>query len=101
MSSAINQYKFLFMAASVVALLSLGGACDTDTVVLGEDQEGTSAATCSDGLDNDGDGLTDCDDPDCAGSGEEGSPGPCAAGPGPSGPARFQPIRRDLMPGET
>jgi hypothetical protein len=28
--------------------------------------EGASARDCSDGQDNDGDGLTDCDDPDCS-----------------------------------
>ena len=31
---------------------------------------GTSETHCSDGIDNDGDGLTDCDDPDCSGAAE-------------------------------
>ncbi len=32
---------------------------------------------CDDGLDNDGDGLTDCDDPDCIGSPDCGGDGAC------------------------
>jgi hypothetical protein len=39
---------------------------------------------CFDGIDNDGDGLTDCADPDCAGAAgdacDTGIPGVCAAG---------------------
>ncbi len=70
----IDRRSLTFVA---VGLLTALCACRADTVMIGEDKEGLLPATCSDGLDNDGDGLLDCEDPDCAGSGEEGAPGPC------------------------
>ena len=48
----------------VLALL-LGCPADDDDDAPGE---GRNAGECSDGADNDGDGLFDCDDPDCAGA---------------------------------
>lgn len=41
------------------------GETDEVVVVLVLDQPENNTVTCSDGLDNDGDGLTDCNDPDC------------------------------------
>lgn len=66
---------------SSLATLALFASCVSETYTLGNDKESVNAATCSDGLDNDGDGLFDCDDPDCAGSAQEGVPGPCAGSP--------------------
>lgn len=43
-------------------LVAVAGSC-TDEVV-----EGTQPGACSDGADNDADGLFDCDDPSCAGA---------------------------------
>ena len=34
------------------------------------DDKEVPAEVCDDGIDNDGDGLVDCEDPDCAGSPE-------------------------------
>lgn len=62
--------------ALVVAMLALHlSACSEEPVpfFFGEGPDGL---TCSDGLDNDADGLTDCDDPGCAGSEACGGPGP-------------------------
>ena len=45
--------------------------------------EGTNAGECTDGADNDADGLFDCNDPDCAGSpdcSEANTPGGCSDG---------------------
>ena len=42
----------------------MGGCSDDDSTQL--TSEGTRAGECSDGADNDGDGLFDCDDDDCA-----------------------------------
>lgn len=41
-----------------------GGGC----AGCAPDREGDEPGTCEDGLDNDGDGATDCEDTDCAGS---------------------------------
>ena len=60
---------------STVLVFAASG-CD-DTQVLGTDVEGITPASCSDGLDNDGDGLVDCSDPDCLAPGGEGLPSPC------------------------
>jgi hypothetical protein len=43
---------------------SSGPGDDDDTANLGENQ---NPGDCGDGLDNDSDGLTDCEDPDCGG----------------------------------
>ena len=47
-----------------------GGSCASDSTCGGGDDGGTGqnekGPRCSDGVDNDGDGLIDCDDPDCA-----------------------------------
>jgi Beta-propeller repeat/Thrombospondin type 3 repeat len=60
------------------------GGCDSmqdDAFVVRLDTEAAllegpyGAATCSDGVDNDGDGLTDAADPDCAPPPHEGPPG--------------------------
>lgn len=39
-----------------------------------KDDEETPAEVCDNAMDDDGDGLTDCDDPDCLGSGPCGFP---------------------------
>ena len=43
-----------------------GDPCTTATFCLNGECKGKESC-CADGLDNDGDGLVDCDDPDCAG----------------------------------
>ncbi len=48
------------MRSSSLLFLLLSAACTPS--------EGREAGECSDAADNDGDGLYDCDDPDCAGS---------------------------------
>ena len=52
------------------AVLLLLSACPAKEEPDAEDPrvEGTEAGDCSDGADNDGDRLYDCDDPDCAGA---------------------------------
>ena len=57
----------LFYAAALL----LCQACDDDTdsgPAETEVWEGREPGECADGADNDGDGLYDCDDPDCGGS---------------------------------
>ena len=49
----------------------------------GDSYEGDGAGECSDGMDNDGDGLTDCDDDTCAGS-------PDCTGPNDDGDANTE-----------
>lgn len=61
----------------VLAALVLG--C-SETFVDLTDYEGDDPGECSDGADNDRDGLFDCDDPDCAGS--PGCPDPDARADG-------------------
>jgi hypothetical protein len=46
----------------VVMLAWAAGGCDHDG---GEETAENTPALCADGADNDGDGLRDCDDPDC------------------------------------
>ena len=48
-------------ALVVMAALALAGCKGSAT-------EGSNPGECSDGADNDSDGLYDCDDPDCAGA---------------------------------
>lgn len=43
--------------------LGAGCACESGPPVV---EEGTVPARCFDGMDNDGDGLTDCADPGCS-----------------------------------
>jgi hypothetical protein len=42
--------------------------------------EGQSSLTCADGKDNDGDGVTDCDDPDCSPFCGDDNEGDCSVG---------------------
>jgi len=42
--------------------------------------EGQSSLTCGDGKDNDGDGMLDCDDPDCAAYCDDENEGDCSVG---------------------
>ncbi len=53
-------------------LLLLMLACTLNTPDTGDSSrvEGTEPGDCADNEDNDGDGLTDCGDPGCAGSPE-------------------------------
>jgi cysteine-rich repeat protein len=46
------------------------------SLIVGFDQPAETAAQCDDGVDNDGDGTSDCQDPSCGGS------GPCLCGNG-------------------
>lgn len=48
-------------------ILIIFAGCGDDTTTLGIDDLEISASQCKDGLDNDEDGLTDCDDEDCQG----------------------------------
>jgi len=43
-----------------------GSVCTNDGLCLSQDTEGDEAGECSDGVDNDQDGTTDCDDEGCA-----------------------------------
>ena len=53
------------LAAPAVVGLALGaGGCGAHTTADGDDA-GPSAEVCHNGLDDDDDGLIDCDDPDC------------------------------------
>ncbi|MFH1462936.1 MAG: MopE-related protein [Pseudomonadota bacterium] len=58
------------MRRSAIAFLafSLLTACNEKDDTGTHDWEGKNPGECSDGADNDGDGLYDCDDDDCAGS---------------------------------
>ncbi len=59
-----NTIRTLILTPGLVIFLGCLGMCGG-----GEDLvEGVEPGECSDGADNDGDGLYDCDDPDCAGS---------------------------------
>ena len=51
---------------------------DDDDVMPDDDDAAPPPETCGDGWDNDGDGLADCDDPDCAGDPACSSPGVCS-----------------------
>jgi len=77
----------------IVCVACAGLACSADGSSPGRPRPGgdggtgpgggeSSHADCGDGLDNDGDGLGDCADPDCAVWAECGGPGPSDAGPG-------------------
>ena len=71
-------------------LLSDSGGQDESPLL----SEGRSAGECSDGADNDGDGLYDCDDPDCFGSpdcdyAEGQSAGDCSDGADNDGDGTF------------
>jgi hypothetical protein len=62
----------LLLPLSAVLILSLGADCvggptDDDDSSDDDDSAGDDTETdCDDGIDNDVDGVTDCDDPDCA-----------------------------------
>ena len=50
------------LVAAIMGLLAFAAAIPAAAQDLGEE----SIVACQDGLDNDGDGLVDCADPDCA-----------------------------------
>jgi len=52
----------LLSSLLAIALMLFAQACDTNHI------EGHNPGECTDGSDNDGDGLFDCDDPDCSGA---------------------------------
>ncbi len=77
----------------LLSLLALAGCGDkegvgadgegSDTGRADHSSEGTGVGECSDGADNDGDGLYDCNDPDCEGApdcSEANTPGGCGDG---------------------
>ena len=51
---------------------------DDDDVLPDDDDAAPLPENCGDGWDNDGDGLSDCDDPDCAGDPACSTPGACS-----------------------
>ena len=62
----MKQSYSMFLACMLLMTGCLGGGDDSDTeIVL---YEGDEPGECSDGADNDKDGLFDCDDDQCAGS---------------------------------
>ena len=62
----MKQSFSMFLACMLLMTGCLGGDDDSDTeIVL---YEGDEPGECSDGADNDKDGLFDCDDDQCAGS---------------------------------
>lgn len=69
----------LFVSSIAVAAIALALAgCNLESesaTITGSNGENTIFA-CSDGIDNDGDGLIDCDDPDCQTQGTREVPGP-------------------------
>jgi len=48
-----------------VTVTDANGLTDVQTLTINITDE-SETEVCNDGLDNDNDGLTDCDDPDCA-----------------------------------
>jgi len=54
--------KYLYLSIFIILV-----GCGGDTTTLGIDDLEISASQCQDGLDNDEDGLIDCDDEDCQG----------------------------------
>ncbi|MEM9190207.1 MAG: hypothetical protein AAGF12_13565 [Myxococcota bacterium] len=62
----------LLTGGSVIGILLgaglLVGACGSDSRPGGSGGEGRAAGDCTDGADNDGDGLFDCNDPGCTGA---------------------------------
>src|SRR5262245_16318985 len=59
-------------SVTVLAVLGMASGClvhacssDTDLSIAGVSKAENTLAACTDGIDNDGDGLTDCADPDC------------------------------------
>ena len=58
---------YLLLAACAL-LFAWGCEGDDDDFSDGEEYEGNEPGECSDGADNDSDGLFDCDDPGCEGS---------------------------------
>ena len=59
--------KKLFVGLAVVAVAALALALSSGTVTLGQQAQegGAGPGSCTDGIDNDVDGLIDGDDPDC------------------------------------
>ena len=58
----------ILVVATVAAWLLLSGVRQSPAY----SQTNEKGPRCSDGIDNDGDGLTDCDDPDCKCGGDDG-----------------------------
>jgi hypothetical protein len=58
----IHAHRSSSFAVLLLALAACGGETAKETPPPPTED---TAALCRDGLDNDGDGLTDCDDPDC------------------------------------
>ena len=54
-----------------MACLTLVWACGEDTSSNGSDGDATIRTACTDGVDNDGDGLVDLEDPGCDGPDDE------------------------------
>ena len=66
-----REKDFLNLRASAFPLLFLlvvSAGCGDVTIRETPPREGDEAGECSDGSDNDGNGLFDCEDPQCAGS---------------------------------
>jgi len=58
--------RILFVLAFTTCVLALV-ACDSDDGDAADASVAVSSeSVCNDGIDNDGDGLADCRDPDCA-----------------------------------
>lgn len=60
----LESRKTIFLAAALLGLL-VGCSSQKKTQESNTTKEGEDFGTCVDGLDNDLDGLFDCDDPDC------------------------------------
>ncbi|MCP4868524.1 MAG: hypothetical protein GY898_07375 [Proteobacteria bacterium] len=73
-----HQWNPGLVCAAAIALMAVG--CSDVTVHQPPEREGDDPGECYDGADNDGNGLFDCDDPDCSGAVE------CAENDPPSTP---------------
>ncbi len=60
------RWLLLWTLVLSVVLAGCPSADDDDAGPV--EREGDDPGECDDGADNDGDGLFDCDDPDCAGA---------------------------------
>ena len=65
-------FAFVALSLSACRLDSESGTIDRDNLPLAEN----TIMACSDGIDNDGNGLIDCDDPGCKTKGTPEAPGP-------------------------
>jgi len=63
----MTRFNPLILSTGIITMLTAAACSDAQiTAILSA--EGSSAGECSDGADNDEDGLYDCDDEDCEGS---------------------------------